>query len=178
MAKRKKEATRPNKILDTLIAKRGRGRPGVRASEISGRAYNYRLILSQTWGMVGKPLLEAKTEEDVIKVFENTFYKHEFAPIASLILEVLRDPDFPKREREARINFLADSLAGLGRVKPRTSRDICGRERAKDRRKSRYKIIRHEFYVECACGYEGPALDNACRKCGAQIPPSLEGWLR
>ncbi len=52
---------------------------------------------------------------------------------------------------------------------PCTSRDICARERASERKKSPYKIVRHEYYVECSCGYKGPAHDNACRKCGAEI---------
>lgn len=101
----------------------------------------------------------------------------------------LHDPRFPKRQ-QARINFLADSLAGLGRVTPRSSRDICARERAKERAKSRHKIIRYEFYVECSCGYKGPARDNArpnaaqkfllhwircgaTRDCFEKFPPSL-----
>ena len=100
-------------------------------------------------------------------------YREQFARIPSLILKTIRDSKFPKR-RNAQINFLADSLAAWGAVSPRRSRDICGNERAKERAKSPHRIIRKEFYVECSCGYKGPARDNACRKCGATIPMELE----
>ena len=49
--------------------------------------------------------------------------------LAGLVIKVLQERKFPKRQ-EAQINFLADSLAALGRVRPRRSRDICGEERA------------------------------------------------
>jgi len=168
MPRRKKGPSKPQKPLDTFSGKRGRGRPGVRASEISGRAYNYHLIFSQIWDVVGGSLLAANTKEEVIKALEPTPYKNEFASIASLLLQVLHDRKFPKR-REAQINFLAGSLAGRGWISPRRSRDICEQERVKERAKSKYKIIRKEFYIECSCGYKGPARDNACRKCGAEI---------
>jgi hypothetical protein len=170
MPKSKKPAKKPQNPLDRSPQKRGRGRPyKIRASEVSGRAYNYRLIFNQTWDGLGEQLLKAKTEEEVLQAFERTSYKNEFAALASLILEVLRDQDFPKRDKEARINFLADSLAARGIVTPRTSRDICARERARERGKSAHRILRHEFYVECSCEYKGPARNNACRKCGAEI---------
>ena len=168
MSKTEKTQKRVKKALDTLSQKRGRGRPGIRASEISGRAYNYHLIFSHIWDVVGVSLLAANTKEEVTKALELTHYKDEFAAIASLLLQVLHDPKFPKR-REAQINFLGDSLAARGSVSPRRSRDICEQERAKERAKSRHKIIRKEFYIECSCGYKGPARDNACRECGAEI---------
>ncbi len=168
MAKTEKPPKKVKKPLDTFSQKRGRGRPGVRASEISGRAHNYHLIFSQIWDVVGGSLLGAKRMEDVIKALEPTHYKEEFATIASLVLQVLHDPKFPKR-REAQINFLGDSLAGRGLISPRRSRDICEQERAKERAKSRHRIIRKEFYIECSCGYKGPARDNACRRCRAEI---------
>ena len=36
---------------------RGRGRPGVRKTEIWGRGDNYRIIFGQIWNDLGKPLL-------------------------------------------------------------------------------------------------------------------------
>lgn len=171
MPKRKKVAEVPQQVLDIIPGKRGRGRPGVRASEISGRAYHYRLIFNRIWDSVGEALLRSRTEDEVIQAFgSGCFYLREFAPIASLILEVLRDADFPKRKPAAKINFLADSLAAHGQVTPRTSRDICERERMKERAKSRRKILRWEFYILCSCGHKGPALNGACPKCGSEIP--------
>ena len=168
MSKIEKTPKRVKKSLDTFSQKRRRGRPGVRVSEITGRSYNYHLIFSQIWDFVGGPLRAANTKEEVIKALEPTPYKDEFAGIASLVLQVVRDPKFPKR-REAQINFLGNSLAGRGLISPRRSRDICEQKRARERAKSKYKIIRKEFYIECSCGYKGPARDNACRKCGAEI---------
>jgi hypothetical protein len=57
------------------------------------------------------------------------------------MLKVLRDREFPKRNKKARINFLADSLAAKGAVTPRTSRDICARARKRERKKSAPRII-------------------------------------
>jgi len=100
-------------------------------------------------------------------------YAHNFVPErVSDVFLLIRRRKFPKRKK-AQINFLADLLGGRPDSSLRRSRDICEEERAKQRRKSRHKIIRNEFYIERTCGYQGPALDNACRSCGAEIPFSL-----
>lgn len=168
MTSRKKSSEKSKNALDTSFPKRGRGRPAkVRASEIRGRADNYRGILQNVWGQLWPALSEAQTEDDVIAALQDARpYDREFAPWASLILAVLKEARFPRRQ-QARINFLADSLAGLGIVRPRRSRDICAQERA--RAKRTHHIIRYEFYVECSCGYKGPSKDRACRECGAGI---------
>jgi hypothetical protein len=175
MRQGKKTREGPEKRLDTCSPKRPVGRPGVRASEIAGRSYNHRLVFGQIWDLVGEKLVEAQTQDDVLRALElaGTYYKEQFARIPSLILKTVRDSRFPKR-RNARINFLADSLAAWGMVSLRRSRDICGEERAKESAKSQHRIIRKEFYIECSCGYKGPALDNACRKCGAKTSMELE----
>jgi hypothetical protein len=181
MPKRKKTAKKIIKPIDRFFAKRGPGRPGVPASEIRGRADHYRLVLTQIWDKVGEPLLNANTEDEIIHAFQicGGYYSVQFGlpRNAPLILKVIRDPKFPKR-RGACINFCADSLAAGGDVTPRRSRDICSAERGKD--KSHHHIIRREFYIECSCGYKGPARDNACRKCEASIPDWLQAsgdWL-
>jgi hypothetical protein len=172
MTRREKRPKKAKKTLDAFSPKRGRGRPGVRASEIGGRSYDYRLKLSHIWDDVRDSLLKAKTEEDVIRAFDQRpIYQRVFAEIASLILKVLKDPKFPKRPGPQR-NFLADSLAGRGSVTPRRSRDICGQERRKDRERARFKILRWEFYIVCSCKYKGPALNHACPKCGSEVPIS------
>ncbi len=91
-----------------------------------------------------------------------------FTQIIPLILDTVRSRGFPKRSRKAQIYFLADSLGGLGEVTPRRSRDICDRERRNP--KPRNSVTRCEFYIECTCGYRGPALNNACPKCKTPIP--------
>jgi hypothetical protein len=99
-----------------------------------------------------------------------------FLQKARLILRVLNERTFPMKP-ETQLDFLADSIAARGNVAPRTSRDISEKERAKQRRKSRHKILLHEYYIECSYGYKGPARDKACGKCGTEIGLSLEGLL-
>jgi hypothetical protein len=166
MPKRKKAAPKPKKALDSFSVKRGRGRPGVRKSEIRGRGDNYRIIFGQIWKELREPLLKAKTQEEVTRAFEGfgKTYSKQFVPdLSLLILKVIREPKFPKRAA-AEIGFLADSLAGLGRISPRRSRDICEQERK--RQKKEHHIIRQDFYIECTCRYKGPALHGRCPKCG------------
>jgi len=161
------------KVLDTYSTKRPPGRPQtVVPSAIEGRADNYRGILDHVWNELWTPLSAAETEESVVAAFRSAIPgERQFSELASLILRVLKERNFPKR-RQARINFLADSIAGFGTVTPRRSRDICAEERARQQRT--HHILRFEFYVECSCGYKGPSLDRACRKCGAKIS---EDWL-
>jgi len=103
-------------------------------------------------------------------------YARQFVPgLSGDILSLLNDPDFPQRAIP-RIKFLARSLAGRPTLSFRTSRDICEKAAAQEKLKSPHRILRQEFYIECSCGYQGPALDNACRKCGAQSPLSLYVW--
>ena len=196
MAKRKKHAQEGKKAIDKISGKshlsrqesrrgkslgrsydpysmkRPRGRPSkIPASTVIGRADNYRYQLKQVWKQLEAPLLAAQTEEEVAVAFESHGqpFTGDFMPWrVSDILDLIHDKHFPK-ESDARINFLADSLGGRPTLTFRSSRDVCGRERAKQRAKSPYKILRKEYYVECSCGYKGPALNNACRKCGAEI---------
>lgn len=184
MRKRKQPAKKPKIALDTRSEKRGRGRPRrMPASEIYGRAENYR---TQFWEQKlekkkkqlvrdhpcqwAEQMLAATNEDELRKALASApnYVQNELSPFLPLILSIFREKTFPK-SKAAQLDYLADSLAGLGHVTPRSSRDICGRERAKQRLKSPHKILRKEFYVECSCGYKGPARDNACRKCGAEI---------
>jgi hypothetical protein len=173
MEQQKKSSESAKKGLDMFSPKRGRGRPvKVIPSAVKGRADNYRGILDHVWASLWPSLSQAQSEEDVLKALKNTWaYEAEFTPSVPLILTLLKDPNFPER-RQARINFLADSLASLGLVSPRRSRDICARERAKEKRT--HHIIRYEYYVECSCGYQGHSLGHACPKCGAEIPLEIE----
>ena len=84
------------------------------------------------------------------------------------ILMWVKEKRYPKKNRQAILRHLADSIAGEGNVSPRRSRDICSKLRREVR--SVGKIIRREFYVECTCGYRGPARHDACPDCGAPVP--------
>lgn len=170
MQKPKRTANKPNKPIDTFSEKGRRGRPStVLPATIRGRADNYRLLLSQVWDRLWPPLSQATTDQEVIDAFLEGAppYAQEFVPsLGNLIFRVLHEPKFPKR-RKPQINFLADSLGGLGVVTPRSARDICERERTREKRA--HHIIRFEFYIECSCGLKGRSQNHACRKCGAKI---------
>jgi hypothetical protein len=161
-----------NNLLGPFPRKRGRGRSTqVSGLATKGRSDNYRGILHNVWDRLAPTLLEAVTEDDVINAFQTAAAGgSEFLQQAGLILELVKDPKFPKRQK-ARINFLADSLAGLGLVSPRRSRDICTEERT--RIKNTSHILRYEFYVECSCGYKGHSMNHACPECGARIRQGL-----
>jgi hypothetical protein len=160
------------KPVDAFSERRGRGRPReCTYSEIHGRAENYRNMFTDIWQSLCVPLLAAQNEDEVSEAFRCHGEPHaqQFVPrLAADILEVIRERKFPKRAK-AQIKFLANSLAGRPNVVPRTSRDICAQALAEEKARSPYKIIRREFYVECSCGFKGPALNDACRKCGARI---------
>ncbi len=174
MPKSQKPTPGPEKTLDEFSEKRGRGRPPkILPSVVFGRAQNYRMMLTEVWPKLRDSLLAigAVTKEDVTKAFETHAqpYAQSFVPgLASYILEVIHERKFPTRPK-AQVHFLADSLAGMPNVGRRRSRDICAEERAKESAKSPHKILRKEFYIECSCGYKGPARNDACRKCGAAI---------
>ena len=151
----------------------GRGRSWtVVPSAVWGRARDYRGIFAQLGHELWPLLLKSESEADVVRAFQSAIPGGtEFPRQAALIFKVLQGRSFPKRE-QSQINFLADSIAGQDIVTPRRSRDICAIERKRE--KHTHHILRCEFYVECSCGYRGPSLDRACRKCHAQIP---EEWL-
>jgi len=178
-AKVKKEDRTPKKEklpLDTFLEKRPRGRPvKIKASWVRGRADNYRLILDQIWNRISPRLLKAQTREDVIRSYEGAdigAYALEFVQLADLILHVLNERKFPKQSRKAQINFLADSIGGHGVIAPRSSRDVCEKERARIKRI--HHILRYEFWVHCSCGYKGRSLNHACPKCEAEIPLAID----
>jgi hypothetical protein len=182
MKRRKNSPKATKKTVDSIPGKRGRGRPRLcRYSEILGRAQNYRRIFAEIWDRLSGALLAARNADEVTAAFRSHAqpYTNEYVPrLAGDILGVLREMKFPKKPR-AQIKFLANSLAGRPNVEARTSRDICAIGLAEEKARSPHKILRKEFYVECSCGFKGPALDNACRKCGAPIsllPELLSGF--
>jgi hypothetical protein len=157
--------------LDRFSGKARRGRPlKIQPSWVVGRADNYRIVFGQIWKHIWPGLSKAQTREDVIRSFSDAgavAYAREFVIAADAMLQVVRDPRFPKRKREAQINFLADSIAGYDDVTPRRSRDICQSERA--RMKKAHRILCYEFYIECSCGYQGHSRNHACPICQAPI---------
>lgn len=163
MKKEKKVAQKDQEDLDRFLPKKRRGRPGINPDWVRGTADNDRYRLTQMWDAVGERLPQAETPGEVIAAFEGVpeSYRSNFVPVqAELILRVVNEPTFPKTP-EAQIKFLADSLGARGQRSSRRSRDIC----ASERKKVVYWIMRRDFYIECSCGYEGPALRGACPNC-------------
>ncbi len=182
---KKKQPKEVKKTLDALSGsgtnpkKNNRGRKRkLPWSTVTGRASNYEFQLSDVWHRLETPLLAAKTENEVTEAF-NQFgqpYARDFVPrLSSDILLLLKDEDFPQRTIP-QIKFLARSLAGTPTLSFRRSRDICEVEALREKRKSPHRILRREFFIECSCGYKGPALDNDCPGCGAQPQLSLDNW--
>ena len=93
-SKRAKKGKLP---LDTVLKKRGRGRPArVRPSAVRGRGDNYRWILNQVWDRLWPQLSKAQSKADVINALQEgaSPYDREFIPIAELVPQVLHDTKF------------------------------------------------------------------------------------
>lgn len=138
----------------------------MRREEIAGRAYHYGIVFEQCWKNIREEVLAAKSADDVTAAFKRSAepYSSYFVPHQSeAILKLVTNPKFPKRVA-AQGRYLADSLAGVGLVTPRRSRDIVTEER----NRIRYKIVRQDYYIACTCGYQGPALNGACQGCGTR----------
>ena len=160
-----KEQAAQKNISDQPSKKRGRGRPAnIEPSVVVGAADAYRLWFEQLWPTLGSRLSAARSAEEITKAIRENApdVSVSLAPYSELILRIVRDPKFPAVRSTSQIHFLADSLGGQGLVKPRRSREICAEERSR----VRHVIVRQEYYIECSCGYQGPALDGACRECG------------
>lgn len=156
-------APRDDKSSNQPARKRGRPRE-IDPWIVVGTANVYRVQFNQFWPRLGARLLAAHSPEEVATAIreEAQAISASLDPHSELILKIRNDPKFPRVRSASQIHFLADSLGGQGLVTPRRSREICAKERAK----KKYFIIRREYYIECECGYKGPALDGACRDCG------------
>lgn len=101
------------------------------AGDLLGHAYNSRLLLEQTWGQIGESLALAMSQADVAKTLDTVPYHGERLASgygARRIYEALQSPALPKG-RQARIRFLADSLAAQSDVSASYSRRLCREER-------------------------------------------------
>jgi hypothetical protein len=168
MRKRKTTSTTLNIPLDTVSAKRRRGRPPtIPPVLVRTTADNDRNWLAENWGKLKGPLLAARTEQEIREAIQSAGPRFDdFLGRVHVILSVLGDPKFPKQDK-AQINFLADSIAGGEVVTPRRSRDICAKQRKADA--ETHHILRHEYWIACSCGYEGPSVYLRCKKCGALL---------
>ena len=151
--------------MEKLRKQKPKGRPRrIDPQIVVGSADTFRGWFHQFWPKIGPRLLAAKSSEDIERAIaqDAPSLRGGLAQHAPLILEIVHEPRFPRVREASQMEFLADSLGGQGYVTPRRSREICAAERSK----VRHCIVRREFYIECSCGYKGPALDGACRDCG------------
>ena len=166
---------KPQKTLLTRIPKKRGPKHKVKPSEVLNRSRHLKWLLITCADEIDWPkLITAKTEAQIAEAFDKVpikDYKRVLLARSSLILECLKDPDFPKVQLKAQIRFLAESLGGHGYVKLRRSRDICLEQRKKLKRRG--TIIRCDPYIECTCSYEGPAVYGFCPNCEAEIPSFL-----
>ena len=153
----------------TRIGKTRGPKPKVNRSELVRRAYDFEMVFKLAGNKIDwVKLLAAESVEDVEKAFDlmDEIYRGKFLYKPDLLLNCVRDKKFPKQDRNAQELFIAESLAGEGRVTIRRSRDICQEDRAE--RKRQGTIICREFYIECTCGYRGPAARGGCPNCGTK----------
>ena len=98
--------------LDTISEKHPRGRPRkIQPDWVTGTAEKYRYVFGLIWPHIWPGLSTAQTQQEVIQAVsrpEVGSYALDLIRIADLILQVVRDPKFPQRQREAQINFMAD----------------------------------------------------------------------
>jgi len=144
----------------------------VRARWVVGSAGVYNSQFWSAWDKIRDGLLAANSSEEVLNAINAsggliTIPANDPSKFSSLILDIIKDPSFPKLRKKSQIRFLSDSLGANGLLTPRRSRDVCYEERAKAKRP--HHIVRYEYFIECSCGYEGNSQYHACAKCGAPI---------
>jgi hypothetical protein len=151
--------------LKKTAPKRRKGRPArIDPKIVVGGADAFRAWFHQFWPKLGHRILLADSSEAIEKAIKEDAptISAALAQYFELIWKIVHDRRFPRARMTSQINFLADSLGGQGLVTPRRSREICAEERSN----VSHMIVRREYYIECSCGYKGPALDGDCRDCG------------
>jgi hypothetical protein len=151
--------------LKKADGKRVKGRPArIDPNVVVSSADVYRAWFHQFWPKLGLRIMRAESKADIERaiVEEAPTIAGGLSQYSELILKIVHDRRFPHARGTSQIHFLADSLGGQGLVTSRRSREICTAERTK----VKHVIVRREYYIECSCGYKGPALDGACRECG------------
>ena len=125
------------------------------------------------WDKLEGAKTEAEVEHAIARV--PPFYREILKERLAAILMWAREGKFPKKNLERKMRHLADSIGGDVLVSPRRSRDICYEYRKLPESKKVGMILRREFYIECTCGYRGPANRGACARCGTNKPsPELQ----
>jgi hypothetical protein len=117
----------------------------------------------------------SKTEKEAATAIERVPppYRERLNFWLAAIPEWAQEGKFPKTNLERKMRHLADSVAAEGFLTPRRCRDVCLEERKRQAQLG--MILRREFYIECSCGYQGPAKGGGCRQCGTKrLSPEIE----
>lgn len=158
--------------LTTLLETRGRKR--VLEPHIVVEHANYILKVVRSlhdriaWDVLEAARTTAEAESAIAKV--PPFYRKILKERLAAILRWVQEGKFPKKNLERKMRHLADSIAGDVLLSPRRSRDICYEHRKQPESEKVGMILRREFYIECTCGYRGPAARGACARCGTRKP--------
>ena len=162
---------------DLTASEETRGRKRRIHPEYVVRAANYLFKLLEfckdqiDWGK----LELAKTEKEAATAIERVPppYRERLNFWLAAIPEWAQEGKFPKTNLERKMRHLADSVAAEGFLTPRRCRDVCLEERKRQAQLG--MILRREFYIECSCGYQGPAKGGGCRQCGTKrLSPEIE----
>jgi hypothetical protein len=164
-----------NRALTASEETRGRKRR-IHAENVVRAANDLLNILETCRDQIDWSMLEiAKTEEAAALAFERVAppYRERLNLWLAAIPEWALEGKFPKKNFERKMRHLADSIAAEGFLTPRRCRDVCLEERKRQAQLG--MILRREFYIECSCGYQGPAKGGGCLQCGTKrLSPEIE----
>jgi hypothetical protein len=164
-----------NRALTTSEETRGRKRR-IHPENVVRAANDLFKILESCKDQIEWGKLEtAKTEEQAASAFERVPppYRERLNLWLPAIPEWALEGKFPKTNLEGKMRHLADSIAAEGFLTPRRCRDVCLEERKRQGQLG--MILRREFYIECSCGYQGPAKGGGCLQCGTRrLSPEIE----
>jgi hypothetical protein len=164
-----------NRALTAFEETRGRKRR-IHAENVVRAANDLFRILEFCKDQIDWGKLEiAKTEKEAALAFDRVPppYRERLNLWLIAIPEWAQEGKFPKTNLERKMRHLADSIAAEGFLTPRRCRDVCLEERKRQAQVG--MIVRREFYIECTCGYRGPAKGGGCLQCGTKrLSPELE----
>lgn len=163
---------KPKSLLTAFRERRGRKRALEPQTIVEHADYVLKVVASLRDRIAWDKLEAAKTEAEAESAIARVppFYRDILKERLAAILVWVREGKFPKKNLERKMRHLADSIAGDVLLSPRRSRDICYEERKRPASKNVGMILRREFYIECTCGYRGPASRGACTRCGTRKP--------
>ena len=162
----------PKSPLTTSQEKRGRKRTLEPETVVEHADYVLKVVASLQdrieWDKLEAARTEAEAEAAIARV--PPFYREILKDRLAAILMWVREGKFPKKNLERKMRHLADSVARDVLLSPRRSRDICHEYRKRPVSTKVGMILCREYYIECTCGYRGPASRGACARCGTRKP--------